>query len=204
MYYLDIKRHIINKKYLWGYSAMIFIPIIFGYLICTNKINIPFEAFSRGNFVFILLFLALPILSTRCILINSYRSQKFYNFYKNYLTEYNGHFYKIAVEKEAFRINTPHISPNDAAIYPSPKLTNAVYLETDNYLLLFFSVSFWGMFQEVLNPFIFVKPGKEFHARYKNTNIIREFKISQTEQNIVIDFPVNRNEIKKVIIPRLN
>ena len=200
----DIKRHIINKKYLWSYSIIISISFGYGYLIYINKIMTSFWDDLSFRVIFpILIVLGLPILSMCCILTNSYRCQKFYKFYKDCLKEYNLHFHKIMVEREAFKVGGTY-SFNDATIHPYSKSINAVSLETDNYLLLFFSVSFWGMFQEVLNPFIFVKPGKEFHAKYKNANIIQEFKMSQTEQNIVINFPANRSEIKKVIIPRLD
>jgi hypothetical protein len=88
-----------------------------------------------------------------------------------------------------------------AVIRPSPKLINAIYLETDDFLLLFFSIGFWGIFQEVLNPFIFIKTSSEFYIKGKKVNIIRDFEIIETEQNKTIIFP-NKYEIKKVIIPR--
>jgi len=200
MHYSDIRRHIINKKYLWGNSMMIFISLGLGYLMYIDNITIYLNNFFSRGTPLILLILGLPILSARCILINWYRCRNFYKFYKDYLKEYSMHFYKIAVEKEAFKVGGTY-SFNDATIHPSSKSINAVYLETDNYLLLFFSVSFWGMFQEVLNPFIFVKPGKEFYTKYKNVKIIREFKMSQVKQNIVIDISNNKNGIKKILIP---
>ena len=203
MHSSDIKRHIISKKYLWGYSIMTFIPPILVYLICVDKTSTFLAIFSRGNIVFLFLILGLPILSIRCILINLYRCQNFYKIYKNHLIEHNVDFHKIIVEKEAFKLDALS-SFNDAAIHSSPKSTNAVYLETDNYLLLFFSVSFFGVFQEVLNPFIFVKPGKEFHTEYKNAKIIRELKMSQIEQNMIITLPDNRYGIKKILIPQFN
>ena len=181
---------------------MILISLAFGYLVYIDKIMISWDNIFSRSIPLILLILGLPILSVRCILINWYRCRKFYKIYKNSLKERGVHFHKIVVEKEIFKINSQYTSA-DATIHPYPKSTNAIYIETDNYLLLFFSVSFWRIFQEVLNPFIFVKTGKEFYTKCKNINIIQEFEMSQREQNIVINFSSNRYGIKKIIIPPL-
>lgn len=89
---------------------------------------------------------------------------------------------------------------HNATIYSFPKSTNAVYLETDTMILLFFSIKHLGFFQQILNPFIFIKTDKELDLEYKNTRIIRNFKLIEKEGNRTIIFP-NKYGIKELIIP---
>ena len=203
MHYSDIRRHITRKKYLLGYCIMILTPLWLVYLAHVDKIIIPWDKMSFRGAPFALLFFGLPTLSIYCILINSYRCRFFYKFYNNCLKKYDLHFRKIMIEKGSYKIDAPYISSYKATVYPPQKTTNAIYLETDNYWLLFFSVSYWGIFQVVLRPFIFIKPDKDVHINYKNVTIIQKTQMFQSEQGIVIDLSTNRHNVKRVIIPPL-
>jgi len=88
----------------------------------------------------------------------------------------------------------------DATVQPFPKQTNAICIETDDFLLLFLSIKYYGLFQLVLKPFIFIKTNKEFHLKDKSANFIRDFKMTEVEQNRVITFP-NKDGIKRLMIP---
>ena len=189
MLYSGIKNHIINKGYYWSYSLMIFITLCLVF-------------FSHYGSILSLLFFYLSIMAICCILINLYRCRSFYKIYNNFLKEHNAQFNSIVIEKESYKMLVPHKSYN-ATIKPFPKPTNAVSLETDDFLLLFFSTHYLGLFQQVLKPFIFIKTDKELCIKDKNANIIRDFKAVETGQNKTIIFP-NRYGIKKVIIPLID
>ena len=45
----------------------------------------------------------------------------------------------------------------------------AVYLKTDDFLLLFFSIQYVGLFQQVFKPYIFVEPDKMFYIKDEST-----------------------------------
>jgi hypothetical protein len=197
MLYSEIKNHVINKSIFWAYGVIIFISLIIGYLACINKGEIVFS-YSRGN-IFTLLIFYLSIMAICCILINLYRCQNFYKVYNDFLKEYDAQFNKIIIEKEAYNMPVPYKSYN-ATIHPSPKQTNTVFIETDDFLLLFFSIQYFGLFQLVLKPFVFIKTDKKINLKYKNMKIIRDFKTVKTEENRMIIFP-NKYGIKKVIIP---
>ena len=197
MNYSEIKRHIIGKKYFWSYSTRILIFLILGYLIYINRnsIFLAEKIISIGS-ISILLFFCLSTLSVYYMLMNLYRCQNFYKSYKNHL-KHSTHFCKIVIEMEDYKM---HVPMRSATIRPFPKSTNAVYLETDDDFLLFFSINFFGV-QQVLKPFIFIKNSKEFYVKGANKNVIRDFETIETEENRAIIFS-NNYGISKVIIPR--
>jgi hypothetical protein len=200
MHYSDIKRQIINKNFLWGYSIIIFISLIFGCLIYVNKSSISLNNdFYVRTILLIISFLCLSVLSICYGLANLYRCQSFYKFYKNHLKEHNTHFRKIVIEKENYKMPMPN-TPRNVTIRPAPKSTNAVYLETEEFLLLFFSIRYLGLVRQVLKPFIFIKNNKEFYAKGANINIIRDFETIETGENRILIFP-NSYGITKIIIP---
>ena len=195
IHYSEIKKHIIGKNHFWGYST-IFISLILGSLIYISG-NII--SFSRGP-IFTLLIFCLLVLSTYYILINLCRCRRFYKLYNSFFKQSNAQFCKIVVEKEGYQMKVPTRSYN-VTIHPCPKLTNAVYFETDDYFLLFFTIQSLGFLQQVLRPFIFIKNNKEFYIKDTNVNIIRNFETIETEENRTIIFP-NNYGITKVIILR--
>jgi len=198
MYYSKIKKHIINKQYYWIYSASVLISLVFGYW------NIDSDTFSLLNFrntVIVLLFFWLSVLSIGSTMINVCRCRNFSNLYSNYLNKYNPQFNKIEIEKESYKVQVPYQSYN-AIVHPSPKPTNAICIETDDFLLLFLSIRYVALFQLVLKPFIFIKTDKDFYKKNRNANIIRDFKMLETERGRAIIFP-NKHGIKKIMIPEL-
>jgi len=196
MYYSEINRHIINKKYFWNYSISIVTSLVLGYLYF-DSINIS-VAFFR-NMLFLVSIFWLLTVPIGCILTNIYRCQTFLKFYNNFLRGYDVQFFKIAIEKEDYKMQVFYTSHN-ATIRPFPKSTNAICIETDDFLLLFLSIKYSGIFQLVLKPFIFVKTNKEFHLKDKNANIIQDFKMTEIKQNRIIIFP-NKDGIKRLMIP---
>jgi hypothetical protein len=106
---------------------------------------------------------------------------------------------RITVEKEGYTMKGVNQS-HDAKIHPMPKQTNVIYSETDDFILIFFSIQHFGIFQEVLKPLIFLKTDKVFFLNDKNVKVIRNFETFDTEQGRNIIFS-NRYGIKKVIIP---
>ena len=83
---------------------------------------------------------------------------------------------------------------------PFKKSTNVIYLETNDFLLLFLSVRYLETIQLLLNPFIFIKTDKKISIKDKKINLIQDFKIDETEDNRTITFS-NKYGIKKIIIP---
>jgi len=71
---------------------------------------------------------------------------------------------KIVIEKESYKMQVPYKS-YDATIHSFPKTTNVIYLETDDFLLFFFSIQYLVVFQLVLKPFIFIKTEKDFDIK---------------------------------------
>jgi hypothetical protein len=132
--------------------------------------------------------------------MNLYRCRLFYKFYENYFDKQTVQLRKIIVEKKDYQMK---VVGRETKVQSRPKLTNVVYFETDDFLLLFFSKQYLGLFQQVLKPFIFLKIKKTFNIKYKNIYIIQDFETVETEQNRIIVFP-NRYDIKKVIIPLQN
>ena len=187
MHYSEIKKHIINKKYYWGYSIIIFISLVLVY-------------FSFYGSTLALLIIWSSIIAASYMLINIYRCRNFNKFYEISLKENSVQFTKILIEKEDYKLRIPYQSYN-ATIHPLPKPTNVVYIETDDFLLLFFSLQYWGIFQQVLKPFIFAKTDKKYYVKDKSVTVIRNFKMDKTEQGRAIIFP-NNHGIKKVIIPK--
>jgi len=196
MLYSEIKKYIINKQYYWICSAIILISLIFSYW---NIDSNTFSLLDFRNMVAVLLIFWLSILSIGCIVINICRCRNFSKFYNNYLNKYHVEFNIIEIEKEAFKVQAPYQSYN-ATLHPSPKSTNAIYIETDDFLLLFFSIQYLGILQLVLKPFIFIKTDKDFYKKNKSVNVIRDFKMVETERGRVIIFR-NKCEIKKIMIP---
>jgi len=195
MLYSEIKKYIINKQYYWICSAIILISLIFSYW---NIDSNTFSLLDFRNMVAVLLIFWLSILSIGCIVINICRCRNFSKFYNNYLNKYHVEFNIIEIEKEAFKVQAPYQSYN-ATLHPSPKSTNAIYIETDDFLLLFFSIQYMGIFQRILKPFIFIKTDKDFFIKDKNVNIIRDFEIVEAEEKRIITF-LNKYRIKKVMI----
>jgi len=199
MNYPEIKKHIIGKKYFWNYSTKVFMFLILCCLIYINKNNISLsQDFFSQDFITTLLIFWILILSIYCMLINLYRCRSFYKFYNFSFKQYNAQFYRIIIEKENYKMTVPTRSFS-TTIRPSPKQTNAVYVETDDFLLLFFSIQYFGLVRQVLKPFIFVKNNKEFDVKSTNVNVIRDFETIETEENRTLIFP-NNYGITKVII----
>jgi len=185
MQYSEIKKHIINKRYYWNYIIIILISLILA-------------AFSFYS-TFALLFFLISIISIGCIMINLYRCRSFYKLYHNLLKEYDVLFIKIEIHKEDYKMQVPYKSYN-AKISPFPKSTNAIYIEENEFIMLFFSMPYLGVLQLVLKPIIFIKTDKELSIKDTNINIIQHYETFETEQGRIIIFP-NKNGIKKIIIP---
>ena len=186
MYYSEIKRHIIGKRYFWSYYIIIFTSLVL--------VSLSFYT----NILSLLIFW-LSIMSLVCIMLNFYRCRKFYNFYNLFYKENKIHFYKIVIVKEKYKMQVPN-NTYYATIHPSPKSTNAACIETEDLLLIFFSIQYFGIFQLVLKPFVFIKSDKAIDIKDKNVNIIQNFEIVDTEQGRMVIFP-NKHGIKKMMIP---
>ena len=177
----EIRKILINKRYN-VYYAIIFFVLLIGALLS-------------------LLFFVLFALFVGNVLINFHRCRRFHQFIiKNNLPKDTIQSCKITIEKESYKLK-PVYSSYDAKIQPRSRATNAICIETDDYFLVFFAVDFFRIFQEVLKPCVFIKPGKERCITDKNIEIIDDYKAIETEQDTVIDFP-NKHGIKKLIIPR--
>ena len=146
MNYSDIKKHIINKQDYWFCYILILVSLLLGFFSCYHSI-------------WALLIFWLTIMATGCILINYYRCRSFYKLYKNALKEYNVQLNRVFIEKDAYKISVPYKSSN-VINQPFKKQTNAVYLETNDFLLLFLSARYLETIQLLLNPFVFIKSEK--------------------------------------------
>ena len=186
MHHSEIINHIISKRYYLYYGIIIFISLLLILL-------------SFYGTILALLMFWLSIMSIGCILINIYRCRRFLKFYNNYFKEYDAQFNRILIEKETYKVQVPYRSYN-ATIQPFPKPTNVVCIETDDFLLIFFSIQYSGILQLVLKPFMFMKTDKEFCIKDKCVNLIQNFEITETDENRTIIFP-NKDGIKKIIIP---
>lgn len=186
MHHSEVRNHIINKNYYWVYYITIFASFIL----------ILFSFY--GNILSLLLFWP-SIMFIASMLINHYRCRSFCKLYNNYFNYCNGKFEKVLVEEKSYKMSVPYKSYN-ATIQPPPRATNVVYFETDDFLLLFFSMQHLEIYQLVTRPFIFVKPCKEFEMNIKHVNIIRNFKIAEDQEYRTIIFP-NKYGIKKIMIP---
>ena len=185
MNYSEIINYVISRRYFLYYSILIFMSVVL-------------VLFSFYGSIFSLLIFWLSIMSISCILINMYRCRSFLKFCNNYLKAHNAQFIRIIIEQEASKMPVPYKS-YDATIQPFPKLANAVSLETDDLLLLFFSIRYIGIFQLVLKPFIFLKTDKDLYFKDKNTNIIQYFEIVEAERGRAFIFP-NKHGIRKIIV----
>jgi len=185
MSYPEIRNHIIDKKYFWCYSIIFLLSFLLVFLLCLHKASISIS-FSRGN-INALLILWLSLISIGSLLNNYYRCWSFYQFYNNSLQGYNAQFNKILIEKESYKMQVPSKSYN-AIVQPFPKSANAVFLETDDLILLFFSIRYIEIIQFVPKPLIFIKPNKEYCISDKSVNLIRDFKIVETKEDKTIIF----------------
>ena len=198
MQYSELKYHIIEKKYFLGFSIIIFSSIILGYLIFTGEEGI--SLFILRGLFFYLAIICFSITLIGYLVVNFHRCHSFfYSFLVSELMKKTMQICEILIETKAYKMKVPYNS-YDAKIHSKPKPTNAVCIETNEYLLLFFSLHYLGLFQEVLKPFIFLKTKNKFHIETKSVNIIRDFELITTEQNRTIIFP-NKHGIKKIIIP---
>jgi len=194
--YSAIKRHIIGKKKNWSFSLQTFLFLIFCYFIYLFR-DI-FLSFPLWIVLFILFISYLLAMGISYNFINLHRCKRFYKSCKTFFIENDVQFCRITVEKKDYKmqgINTTQ----EATIRPSPEPTNAVYLETDDFLLLFFSIQHFVFIKEVLKLYIFVKPDRDLCIKDKSVRIVRDFKITQTEQGKSIVFP-NKQGIKRIII----
>ena len=195
----DIKRHIIVRKYYFGYIIVIFVSVLLGYSVFTGEESI--SIFILRGMYFALAIICFSAILIGYIVINIYRCRSFYKFYNSFLRGYGAQFNRVFIEKESYKMSVPYKS-YDAIIQPSPKPTNTVFLETNDFILLFFSIRYLSVFQLILKPFIFVKPDKEFCIKDKSVNIIRDFKITEAKEDRTIIF-TNKDGIKKLIIPTI-
>jgi hypothetical protein len=192
--YSEIKRYIINKKSLWGSGVILFLFVIFIYLSYAIRKDFSFS-------LVILIVIIICILFIINILTNLYRCCHFYKLYKNELNKETSKLCKIIVEKKKYKVKVP-IKSYDMEILSMPKSTNAVCVESDKYLLLFFSVHYLGIFQQVLNPFIFTTKN-DYLVKDKKTTVIYDFEIIKTANKRIIYFPNEKLEIKSITLPRL-
>jgi len=195
--YSKIRKHIIGEIFFWSLGALAFLLLIWSYFVYLIRGNVFFP-FSLGNFL--ILFLSyLLIMSISYSFINLYRLKKFHEFCENFLTESDAQFCKIMIEKKDYKMLAPYTA-HEAAVRPYPVPTNAVHFETNELLLLFFSVRHYFVIKEVLKPYVFVRPDKDLCIKDKSVNVVRDFEITETEQGKAIIFS-NKQGIKRVIIP---
>jgi len=83
-----------------------------------------------------------------------YRCKGFLKLNNNYFKVYNAQFIRIIVEKEVSKMPVPYKS-YDTTIQPFPKQANAIYLETDDFLLLFFLNTLFGDISVGVKTFYF-------------------------------------------------
>jgi len=196
-FYSKIKKHIIGKAFFWRFGILT--PVFLGwcYFIYLIMDNI-FLPFSLGNLLIYALSFLL-IMSIYYNFISLYRCKKFYKFHENSLTESNVQLCKINIEKKDFQVQVPN-STQSATVNSFPQPTNAVYLETDEFLLLFFSIQHFYIVKEVLKPYVFIKTDKDLHIKNKNVIVVRDFKMVETEQGRAITFS-NKQGIKRIGLP---
>jgi hypothetical protein len=132
--------------------------------------------------------------------VNFCRCRYFYKIIKNELSEKTIKLCKILVEQKEYKIKVPNKS-YDVEISSMQKTKNAICIESNEYMLLFFSLNYFGIFQEVINPFVFIKKIEEFNIKFRNINIIKDFEIIENEQNSIYSLHENKYGIKKLIIP---
>ena len=191
MQYSDIKRHIIDRNSFWKYSIVLLL-----FLIYLSFIYMTEEGFSFLFVIILTAFICILLISN--MLINLYKCRRFYKFYKNYLDEQTTQLYKVSIEKEDYQMR---VIGRDTKVHSMTKPTNVISIETDDFLLLFLSIKYFGVFQQVLKPFIFLKTDTDICINEKSANVIKSYETDETEQGRTIVFP-NRYNIKKVIIPR--
>ena len=199
MRYLEIKKHINDKNNYWYYGIIILMIMIFMILINFDIENYRFSRFTALDIAapFLLIF------SIRTILINSNRSRFFFQSFKNEINNGTAKLSKIVIGVKSYKMRVPK-NTYVSEIQPMPKSTNAICIETSEYLLLFFSITYLGIFQEVLKPFVLVKTDNSSFDRDKNVVVIKDFEIIETAQNRTINFPNDSYQVTKAILPKQN
>ncbi|MDR0438291.1 MAG: hypothetical protein LBH22_08345 [Bacteroidales bacterium] len=193
--YSKIRKHIIGKKSFWSFGVLALVFLIWGYFMYFIRDRIFFPI-SLGYFL-IYSISGLLIMGISYNFINLYRCKRFYKFCKKFLPKSNVQFCKIMIEKKDYQIR----SFREVIVHPPPKSTNAVYLETNEFILLFFSIQHFVL-KEVLKPYIFIKSDKELYIKDKRVKIVQDFEITETEQGRAIVF-FNKQGLKRVIIPAM-
>lgn len=188
MHHSKVRNHIINKNYYWCYYIAIFISLVL--VICS----------LYGSILSLLLFW-LSIISIGCMLINYYKCRSFVKLYDNFLNCYSVQFCKVLIEQKSYKMPVPYKSYN-ATIQSPPRQTNVIYLETDDFLLLFFPIQYLEIFQFAVGPFIFIKPYKKLDVNTKRVNVVRIFEITEDQEYRTIVFP-NKYGISRIIIPQI-
>jgi len=195
--YSKIKKHIIGKNFFWGLCILFFLFLIWSYIMYLGR-DFIFFLFNVGSIL--MWFISyLLIMGVSYGFINLYRCKRFYKFCDLFLLENDVQFCKIMIEKKDYEMKVPNRS-YDATVRPLPESTNAIYFETNEFILLFFSVQHFVVLKNVLKPYIFLKTDKEFHIKDKSVKIVRNFETTETEQGRAIVFS-NKQEIKRMIIP---
>lgn len=197
--YLKIRKHIIGKNKNWNFSVQALRFLIFCCFIYLFFRGILLS-FPLWIILFIFFISNLLIMCISYSFINLHRCRKFYKSCESFLTESDVQFYKIMIEKKDYQIQVPN-SSQSATIHSCPEPTNAVCVETNEFLLLFFSIRHFVFVKEVLKPYIFIKTDKDFCIKNKSVNIVRDFKITQTEQGKIVVFP-NKQGVNRIIIPK--
>lgn len=194
MNYLKVKRHIIDKNSFLFSSIIIFVSLILSYLIYLNGFS-----FSFRSIILILLILILSLSSLIYIFINLLRCRNFNVLWENRFKKYDICFCKIDIKQDDYKIQALY-SSYTATMSSFPKATNAIYIETGEFMLLFFSIKQFGFIQTVLKPFIFLK-NEKISMQKEHLDIIRDFDSIETTNGKIIIFP-NKHGIKEIIIPR--
>jgi len=196
--YSKIRKHIIGKKALWSFGLLTLFFLAWGYFVYFISDGIFFPISTSGFLIWFISYLL--IMGMNYSFVNLYRCKKFYQFCKNFLTESNVQFCEIMVEKKDYQMQVGPYTSGEVTVRPTPDPTNAICIETNEFILLFFSIQHFVVLKNVLKPYIFIKPDKKLHIKDKNVKIVRDFEIIETEQGRAIVFS-NRHGIKRVIIP---
>jgi len=131
------------------------------------------------------------------------RCRNFYNSFKNELSLGTAILCKIYVETKNYRM--VGVNHNfDAEISSKPKLVNAICIETDEYLLFFFSMGYFGLFKEVLKPFVFIKSGNKHFLQDIKSAVIYDYNIDETENGKAVAIKNIKSSVSKILVPKFS
>jgi uncharacterized membrane protein len=167
------------------------------YMIC---ISIDVIYIIRGNndmFSDILFFSLIPLIFSYYYLANTYRCNKF-NILVETILSTNipvkfSNDNKIEVRHNQLEIRPP-ISAGSAKIYSFPKKTNATYIQSENFLIIFFSTLDFGFFKRYLKPYVFYKSNETNVDTFFNTKhlyIIKKYNLTYENDSVIIEIGDN-------------